>query len=139
MSEWPKNYTEEQLKIRVHPEKWSAFQNMVHLAAYQPTFIQRMTAILNQEYPVFGPYKADNDPAFHVYLGKTPAELISDVGEKRLDMIRLLGAASDQQLPYWGEHAKYGKLSVPDWTEFFLLHEAHHLFTSFLLIRQISK
>ena len=32
-----------------------------------------------------------------------------------------------------GVHKKYGKLTVLQWTEFFLLHEAHHIYTIFQL------
>ncbi|MGH7237346.1 MAG: DinB family protein, partial [Candidatus Saccharimonadales bacterium] len=37
------------------------------------------------------------------------------------------------KLERMGIHPKYGKLTVLDWTEFFLLHEAHHLYTIFQL------
>ena len=32
-----------------------------------------------------------------------------------------------------GIHPKFGKLTISEWTEFFLLHEAHHLYAIFQL------
>jgi len=45
--------TEEELKHPVNPGKWSAFDNVVHLAAYQPTFIKRINLMLNEQTPMF--------------------------------------------------------------------------------------
>ena len=133
-----KDYSEEQLKQRVNPEKWSLFENIVHLAAYQPNFLQRAGRMLKNEKPQFAPYKADNDPLFHEYLNKSLKDLEADVYQKR-GMIKVaLESASEEQLQHWGEHAKYGKLSLVNWTEFFLLHEAHHLFTAFMLSRLLQ-
>jgi len=38
-----------------------------------------------------------------------------------------------------GHHPRYGMLDVRQWTEFFLLHEAHHLYTIFMLVRELAK
>jgi len=133
------NYGEKQLKERVNPDKWSVFENIVHLAAYQPAFIQRIGAMLNNQNPQFAAYKAENDPLFYVYLEKSTQELAEDIKKNRLVITGMLEAAGDEQLRYWGEHAKYGRLSMADWVEFFLLHEAHHLFTGFMLTRQLGK
>ena len=37
-----------------------------------------------------------------------------------------------------GVHKKYGVLTITEWTEFFLLHEAHHIFTIFQLRHDIE-
>jgi hypothetical protein len=44
----------------------------------------------------------------------------------------------DDQLALKGTHPKYGTLMITEWTEFFLLHEAHHLFTLFRLSKALS-
>lgn len=132
------NYSEEQLKHRVNPDKWSVFENIVHLAAYQPNFQERIGRILKDEKPTFSPYKADDDPLFHEYLKKTPKEIEEFIYAKRAIIIKELESASEQQWQCWGGHAKFGKLFLIDWTEFFLLHEAHHLFTVFMLSRQLQ-
>src|SRR5580658_7849867 len=76
--------SEEQLRIPVKADKWSAFENIVHLAAYQPTFIKRVNLMLETNQPLFERYKAENDPFFHEYLNKSLSRLLSDIAEKRL-------------------------------------------------------
>ncbi|MFI5153783.1 MAG: DinB family protein [Chitinophagales bacterium] len=132
-------FSETQLKARVNPEKWSAFENIAHLAAYQPTFIQRLDIILRDEKPTFQRYKAEDDPLFHEYLLKNMENLYEDINENRMIIIGQLEGLDKHQLNYFGIHPKFGKMTLTQWAEFFLLHEAHHLFTIFMLTRQASK
>lgn len=127
--------SEEQLKIRVNADKWSAFENIVHLAAYQPTFIQRVKQIINDEKPIFQAYRAENDPLFHEYLKKDLKELLQDISLNRNLILSQLEGLDEHHLKRWGTHPKFGKMTMSLWTEFFLLHEAHHLFTIFALTR----
>jgi hypothetical protein len=127
--------TQEQLKSRPNPEKWSAFENIVHLAAYQPTFIQRAKQILNDEQPSFQAYKAENDPLFYEYLKKDLSEILQDINLNRNLILSQMEGLDAHHLQRWGIHPKFGKMSMSLWTEFFLLHEAHHLFTLFALTR----
>ena len=131
--------TEEQLKVRVNPEKWSAFENIVHLAAYQPTFIHRAKQILNNEKPGFQAYRAENDPLFHEYLEKNLQSLLQDISVNRNLIISQLEGLDEHHLSRWGTHPRFGKMTVHLWTEFFLLHEAHHLYTLFMLTRLLRK
>jgi hypothetical protein len=47
-------FSEEQLRQRIHKDKWSSFEQVTHLVSYQPVFLQRMK-IIQQE----------NDPLLH--------------------------------------------------------------------------
>src|ERR1700709_80832 len=78
-----KNLTEEQLKQRVNPDKWSAFENIVHLVSYQPVFFKRVQLIEQQDCPAFDRYIADNDPVFHQYLEHSLQELLDDFSTQR--------------------------------------------------------
>jgi hypothetical protein len=129
--------SEQQLKQRINPDKWSAFENIAHLAAYQPTFIVRMERIAVEEAPSFERYVAEKDPGFPVYLNY-PLQTI-------LEYIPLRAAIITTQLTHLDEagllrvalHPKYGRLTVTQWTQFYLLHEAHHLFTIFMLSQDL--
>jgi len=125
--------TEEQLKQRINPGKWSAFENIVHLAAYQPTFIRRLNLMLNENEPLFERYVAENDPVFYEYLKKSLSELLSDIATKRIAIINLLKNLDEQQLNREGKHPVYGLITIARWADFFLLHEAHHLWIIFQL------
>ena len=131
--------TLEQLKQRVNPDKWSAFENIVHLVAYNPTFLKRIDLILNEETPVFDPYKAENDPHFHTCLEKPLPVLMKDLQNERLMIFNTITHLNPEQLGRTGMHKKYGQFNLIQWTEFFLLHEAHHLFTTFQLTSELRK
>jgi DinB superfamily len=124
---------EEALKHRTKPDKWSAFENIVHLAAYQPVFIERVNLILKETEPLFERYVADNDPRFLQYLEKSLTELLKDISSDRQTIINTLNQANDQQLNRTGRHKAYGLITLAGWSDFFLLHEAHHLWTIFQL------
>jgi len=37
-----RGFSEEQLRQRLQPDKWSAFEQLAHLVSYQPVFMQRL-------------------------------------------------------------------------------------------------
>jgi hypothetical protein len=123
------------LSRRPEPSKWSAFEQLVHLAAYQPVFLKRVQLILNTENPGFERYVAEQDPLFHEYIKKDLTGLLSIVSELRADICSELLGLDPEQLSRTGIHPRYGLMDITGWTEFFLLHEAHHLFAIFSLTR----
>jgi len=125
--------SEDQLKKRPIADKWSPFENVAHLGAYQPAFIQRLEKMLKEDEPHFQRYKAEDDPQFYVYLDLSLLELESDIVSKRKTMMDMIEQLTDKQLNKAGHHPRFGRLSIYDWVEFFLLHEAHHLFTIYTL------
>jgi hypothetical protein len=125
------------LKHRVYPGKWSAFENIVHLTAYQPTFIHRIDLMLHREEPIFERYVADNDPRFHEYLQRPLADLMSQISADRFVICSILEEQDDQALKRTGRHSAYGLITIAGWSDFFLLHEAHHLWTLFQLTRSL--
>lgn len=128
-----KGLSEEQLKQKIIPGKWSVFEQIAHLAAYQPVFMQRIRKMGHEDGLSFERYVADDDPAFHESCKKTLKELLDDVDTQRFLIINHLTALSEQTLRCTGRHLKFGWLTIIEWTEFFLLHEAHHLFSIFML------
>jgi len=132
-------FSPEQLKQRIIPEKWSAFENIVHLVAYNPTFLKRIGIILKGETPVFDPYVADNDPHFGACLEKPFPVLMQDLKTDRDMIFNAVSGLNNSELNRTAIHKKYGEMNLLRWTEFFLLHEAHHLFTTFMLTNQLRK
>ena len=130
--------TEEQLRTPVNPGKWSAQQNIAHLAAYQPVFLVRIQRILSEHEPQFERYVADNDPPFLEASQQNVPELLEHIREYRNTLNEVLLSLDDASLARTAIHPRYGKMDIPRWTEFFLLHEAHHLFTMFMLCRTLE-
>ena len=128
-------FSEDQLRQRIHSDKWSAYEQVTHLVIYQPVFMQRMQRIQQENAPMFDRYVADNDPAFIEGCKRSLTELLNDLSARRTTIINHLMTLPASALGKTARHPKYGLLTITEWTEFFLLHEAHHLFSIFMLTR----
>jgi uncharacterized damage-inducible protein DinB len=122
-------------RLELHPAegKWSIHDNIAHLARYQLIFFERIQRILTTDHPHIDRYKAENDPLFENWRYLSIAELAASLKKEREVIFNLLSTLPDHQLNRQGRHTKYGSLTIVQWTEFFVLHEAHHLFTIFQL------
>lgn len=115
------------------PGKWSIHDNIAHLASYQDVFIGRINAILQQNGITFEAYKGDDDPNFKACQQMPVNDLLNKIAADRRAMIDQVTSIPAEKLNYTATHLRYGKMSVPEWIQFFLLHESHHLFTVFKL------
>ena len=124
----------QQLNQQPGPGKWSIHDNIAHLTVYQPVFIDRIKTILAINKPVFNAYRADDDDAFINSQKQRLNKLIEKLYADREALYWMVTNLSDNDLKRTGKHLRYGNLNIVQWTEFFLLHEAHHLFTIFKLV-----
>jgi DinB superfamily len=129
----------ETLQRRILPDKWSLFENIAHLAAYQPVFLMRLERISREPSPAFERYVAEQDPAFPSYLEKSYEGLLGNIDDRRTVILSRLEEGGEALLTKTGLHPRYGLLTGREWTEFFLLHEAHHLYTIFMLVQDLRK
>jgi len=125
---------DETLRQPVVPGKWSALANIAHLAAYQPVFIGRLERITRESSPAFGRYVAEEDPLFPGYLDRSSTSLLDQIDTDRARILVLFTDGGETFLTRTASHPRFGLLTVTDWTQFFLLHEAHHLYTLFSLV-----
>jgi len=135
VAEIVKHIDEQRLNHHSEPGKWSIKDNIAHLVSYQPVFIGRVYQILKGNTPVFDAYRADDEPDFIEARGLSLNDLLGKLNGNRRQILELISNLPDDQLSFKGTHPKYGTLTIPEWTEFFLLHEAHHLFTMFRLAK----
>ncbi len=126
-----------QLQYHPSPAKWNIHENIAHMAKYQPVFIDRIRKILTNEEPAFEVYKAEEDDEFEIYCAFTTYELLKKISSDREVIFHLITHLPVDKLDRIGTHPKYGKLTISEWTEFFLLHEAHHLLTIFQLAHRV--
>jgi uncharacterized damage-inducible protein DinB len=131
--------SDEQIRKAVYPAKWSIFENIVHLATYQHILITRLKLILESDNPVFERYTAEADPHFHDNCGKTSREIMQDLLTTRKEMAAGILNFDEPELIKTGTHPFFGKMTVLQWLDFFLLHEAHHLYTIFRLTAELRK
>jgi hypothetical protein len=130
---------EQQLRRTINAGKWSAFDNIAHLACYQGVFLARLERIQMEESPVFEAYVADTDPNFSGYQHGSLQHLYNSIDSRRAILRNKLEGMNEDSLLRTASHPRYGLLDTAHWTEFFLLHEAHHLYTIFSLIQGLRK
>jgi hypothetical protein len=132
------NSDQTRLNYNPAPGKWSVIDNIAHLATYQPIFLDRVRLILNENEPSFTRYVADNDPEFESCRKLPVVELINSLKSGREAITKVIFSLTETELQHCGLHPKFGRLSIIDWVEFFLLHEAHHFFTIYRIVHDID-
>jgi uncharacterized damage-inducible protein DinB len=131
--------SEEQIRRNVTADKWSIFENIVHLQTYQHIFCERMDTILKEENPSFPRYSADADPLYLDNCHMTTREIMQDFITTRKEMVLRTMNLSDSDLERTGTHPFFGKMNMVQWLNFFLMHESHHLFTIFKLTAELKR
>jgi uncharacterized damage-inducible protein DinB len=131
--------TDEQIRRHMIPGKWSIFENIVHLQTYQHSFLNRMKKIENEDKPLFERYTAERDPLFYDNCLKTTKDIEQDLRTTREVFNKYLLQLDEQSLKKSGTHPVFGLMNISQWTNFFLLHEAHHLFTIFKLAAEVRR
>ncbi|MEP6611716.1 MAG: DinB family protein [Mucilaginibacter sp.] len=127
-----------QIQHHVIKGKWSIHEQIAHLAKYQPVFIDRIRKILMMDNPSFEAYNAEEDDGFEIYCAFTTYELLKKINTDREIIYNLVTKLSPDKLDRTGVHPKYGKLNIMEWSEFFVLHEAHHLFAIFQMTHTVK-
>lgn len=131
--------SDEQIRRNIYPGKWSIFETLVHLATYQHVFINRVKQILDTDSPTFERYTAEADPQFHDYCSKSTREVMQNLLTTRKEMSAGILAFKDEDMGKIGGHPIYGPMNLLQWLNFFLLHEAHHLFTIFKMSAELRR
>ncbi len=122
-----------QLRKQVVDGKWSVLLHMAHLARYQEVFIQRLDRIMLEELPGLPAYQAEGDFGWGIWQAADRTIISQHLKETRNTLLELAKGYSPAQLKRQGYHPRLGAMDVGQWLEFFLLHEAHHLYTIFQL------
>lgn len=125
----------ESLSRRPIPEKWSARENLAHLARYHEVFLERIEGILAKEKPVFGRYRAEEDPEWAKWSDMPAPQVLAELASLRAKLIVKLRSLTEEDFQRIGVHPKFGEMSLALWLEFFLVHEGHHLLSVLQLAR----
>ena len=131
--------SDEQIRRQVIVGKWSVFENIVHLATYQHAFMQRVRQMLHEQNPQFGRYTAESDPLFYDNCTKSTREIMQDLIALRRELIGKILSLKEDDVQRTGGHPVFGIMNIMQWLNFFLLHEAHHLFTIFKLTAELKR
>ncbi len=125
---------EQKLQQQPKPGKWSISQQVAHLAAIQPAYGKRFLAIAgSMETLLLVRYVGDEDPLFLELSVQPLPVVLSYLSEGRLQLQEELQGLTASDFGKTCLHPLYGKMSLRELLEFFVLHEAHHLFEIFKL------
>jgi DinB family protein len=111
--------------------QWSARENLAHLARHHEVMLARLARILAEDEPLLERYRAEDDPEWPRWSARPARDVLKALPRLRARLVaraRSLTPAQEQRV---GVHARFGPMTVGRWLEFFLVHEAHHLYVVF--------
>ena len=120
---------------RPAPGKWSAREQLAHLARHHEVTAERLRRILAEPEPALPRYRAEDDPEWPRWAALPLAAVTAELTARRAGLIAAVAAIPPADLARRGVHPVMGAMPIPLWLEFFLLHEAHHLLVTMQLLR----
>jgi len=130
---------EEALDRRPRPDEWSARENLAHLARHHAVFLDRLRRLLTEDRPSLGRYRAEEDPEWPAWAALSLAEILGRLRALRAELCGLVRELSAGDCARTGLHPTFGEMDVAGWLQFFLLHEAHHLYTALLRVGEVRR
>jgi uncharacterized damage-inducible protein DinB len=130
-----RNVPLETLSASVVPGKWSAHEQLAHLARYHQIFLQRIDRILAEQAPEFPRYRAEDDPEWPAWSGLPTPQLLVRISSMRAKLMARLLSLCEEDFERTGVHPKFGEMTLSQWLEFFLVHEAHHLYVVLQIVK----
>ena len=118
---------------------WSARENLAHLARHATVFLERLERILTEETPRVGRYRAEDDPDWPWWSGLSLDDTLQRLKDVRQRLIAWVKTLTPEQITRTGLHPSFGAMTIPQWLDFFLLHEAHHLYTAMLCVAEARR
>src|ERR1700719_2174594 len=126
----------ERIDRRPASGKWSARENLAHIGRYHEIFLERVRRILAETSPQFARYRAEEDPGWQEWASKPFEEVRNQLTALRLRVIDKIAGLQAADYARVGIHSTFGEMTLSLWLEFFLVHEAHHLYVILQRIRE---
>jgi DinB family protein len=127
------------LEARPRPDEWSARENLAHLARHHAVFLERLRRLLTEERPTLGRYRAEDDPEWPRWRELQPDEALHRLRALRGELVAVVRSLSPAESARTGLHPVFGEMDVAAWLDFFLLHEAHHLYTALVRVGEARR
>ena len=108
----------ESLSAIVVPGKWSAHEQLAHLARYHQIFLQRIDRILTEQAPEFPRYRAEDDPEWPAWTSLPTPQLLVRISSMRAKLMARLRSLTEDDFDRTGVHSKFGAMSLALWLEF---------------------
>src|SRR5438309_10939277 len=92
------------LSRRAVPEKWSAHENLAHLARYHQVFLERLERILVEPAPSFRGYRAEADPEWPRWAAMPPQQMLVTLSGLRTKLMARLRSLNQEDFRRTGIH-----------------------------------
>jgi len=116
--------------------KWSARENLAHIGRYHEIFLERLHRILTEPSPRFARYRAEEDLGWSQWASRPIDEVRTRLAALRLDLVDRVVTLQPLDYTRVGIHSSFGEMTLGLWLEFFLVHEAHHLYVILQRLRE---
>jgi hypothetical protein len=127
----------DRLTGRAPSSRWSAHDNLAHLARYQEIFLtERCRRILGEDRPRLDRYRAEQDPEWPAWQQMATVQMVERLKATRGELVQRLGRLSDAEWSRVGTHPVFGDWELRGWVQLFLVHEAHHLYLALVRSRE---
>jgi uncharacterized damage-inducible protein DinB len=126
----------ERIDRRPASGKWSARENLAHIGRYHEIFLERLRCILAETSPQFARYRAEEDPGWPEWASRPFEDIRNQLSTLRLKLIDTITGLRASDYARVGIHSAFGEMTLSVWVEFFLVHEAHHLYVILQRIRE---
>jgi uncharacterized damage-inducible protein DinB len=126
----------ERIDRRSASGKWSARENLAHIGRYHEIFLERLHRILAEASPQFARYRAEDDPGWQEWASRPFEEIRNQLTDLRSKLIERIAGLQASDYARVGIHSAFGEMTLSLWLEFFLVHEAHHLYVILQRIRE---
>ena len=131
--------TSEAILLRPPSDQWSAHENLAHLARHHRIFLDRLQRILTESAPQLGQYRAEEDSIWPEWSALSTEQVLNRLGTLRGEIINVVNVLTPAETSRVGIHPLFGEMSLALWLEFFLLHEAHHLYVVMTRLGQAKR
>jgi hypothetical protein len=123
--------TPEEIDARPPSGQWSARENLAHLARHHEVMLGRLERILAVDQPLLERYRAEDDPEWPRWSERSTRDVRKGLPRLRARLVARVRSLSRAQAGRVGVHSRMGPMTLGRWIEFFLVHEAHHLYVVF--------
>lgn len=86
--------------------KWSAHENLAHLARHHEVFVERLRRILTEDKPDLPRYRAEDDPEWSKWQAMSTDEVLKRLKALRGDIIELIKPLSPGQPNRYPPHLR---------------------------------
>ena len=93
--------------------KWSAHENLAHLARHHEVFLERIRRILTEDKPRLPRYRAEEDPEWPQWAAMPNGEVMKHLKALRGELIGIINSLSPDQLERTGIHPTCGEMAIP--------------------------